>query len=146
MNSGMAERRGRVERKTAETDIVLDVLIDGQGAGAIRTRTAFFDHMLKLFARHSLVDINVKARGDLDVDLHHTVEDVGICLGQAFNQALGEKEGIRHYGSFYLPMDGRSRRSLSILAGGLSSISKLRRLSSRSAVFISTCGGISPRL
>ena len=105
MNSGMAERRGRVERKTAETDIVLDVLIDGQGAGAIGTGIAFFDHMLKLFARHSLVDLNVKARGDLDVDLHHTVEDVGICLGQAFNQALGEKEGIRRYGSFYLPMD-----------------------------------------
>ncbi len=98
-------RRGEVARKTTETDIVLEILVDGVGTASVETGIAFFDHMLKLFARHSLVDLSVKARGDIDVDLHHTVEDVGICLGQAFNRALGDKSGIRRYGSFYLPMD-----------------------------------------
>ncbi len=98
-------RRGHVERKTTETEIVLDLLVDGQGGGAIDTGIGFFDHMLKLFARHSLIQLDVHARGDTEVDLHHTVEDVGICLGQAFAQALGSKAGIRRYGLAYLPMD-----------------------------------------
>ena len=98
-------RTSRIDRKTSETQISLDLLIDGSGSGTISTKIPFFDHMLTLFARHSLVDLRVTATGDIDVDLHHTVEDVGIALGQAFSRALGEKKGIRRYGWAYLPMD-----------------------------------------
>ena len=98
-------RKAEIERKTGETEITLSLLIDGSGQGAIATGIPFFDHMLTLFARHSLVDLAVRARGDIDVDLHHTVEDVGIALGQAFSRALGQKIGIRRYGWAYLPMD-----------------------------------------
>jgi imidazoleglycerol-phosphate dehydratase len=105
MTQGRAARRSRIERKTTETEIVLDLTIDGEGRGTIATGIGFFDHMLNLFSRHSLVDLEVRARGDTDVDLHHTVEDVGICLGQAFTRALGAKAGIRRYGFAYIPMD-----------------------------------------
>jgi len=98
-------RTASIERKTGETDISVTLVIDGSGQGQIGTGIPFFDHMLTLFARHSLVDLTVSARGDLDVDLHHTVEDAGIALGQAFARALGEKRGIRRYGWTYLPMD-----------------------------------------
>jgi len=98
-------RTATVERKTGETDIFVSLLIDGSGQGQIGTGIPFFDHMLTLFARHSLVDLTVRARGDIEVDLHHTVEDAGIALGQAFARALGEKRGIRRYGWAYLPMD-----------------------------------------
>jgi imidazoleglycerol-phosphate dehydratase len=98
-------RQGHIERRTNETDIVLDLSIDGEGRGKIATGIGFFDHMLNLFARHSLIDLEVRAKGDTDVDLHHTVEDVGICLGQALARALGDKSGIRRYGWAYVPMD-----------------------------------------
>jgi len=98
-------RQARIERRTSETKIVLDLVIDGRGASTIATKIPFFDHMLTLFARHSLCDLTVQADGDIEVDLHHTVEDTGIALGQAFTKALGDKSGIRRYGHAYLPMD-----------------------------------------
>ena len=98
-------RTARIERVTSETDITVDLTIDGRGHGHIQTKIPFFDHMLTLFTRHSLVDLNVQADGDIAVDLHHTVEDTGIALGQAFTRALGDKRGIRRYGHAYVPMD-----------------------------------------
>jgi imidazoleglycerol-phosphate dehydratase len=99
------KRTAKIERKTAETDIVVELDIDGSGESVIETKIPFFDHMLTLFARHSLIDLKVNAVGDIDVDLHHTVEDTGIALGQALAKALGDKRGIRRYGWAYLPMD-----------------------------------------
>lgn len=98
-------RKSEISRKTGETDISLSINIDGSGKGNITTGVGFLDHMLNLFARHGLFDLDVKAKGDLEVDAHHTVEDVGIVLGQAINQALGEKKSIRRYGSSFVPMD-----------------------------------------
>jgi imidazoleglycerol-phosphate dehydratase len=98
-------RNGHITRETAETKVVLSLDLDGGGASQIATGVGFFDHMLTLLARHSLIDLTVEAKGDLEVDAHHTVEDVGICLGQALRQALGDKAGIRRYGSATLPMD-----------------------------------------
>lgn len=98
-------RTGTVKRDTTETKIDLTLVIDGSGESDVSTGIPFFDHMLTLFARHGLFDLIVKARGDIGVDAHHTVEDVGICLGQAFREALGEKKGIVRYGSSLLPMD-----------------------------------------
>ena len=98
-------RQATIERKTTETDIVVKLEIDGTGESKIDTGVGFFDHMLTLYAKHGLFDLEVTARGDLEVDGHHTVEDVGICLGQAYDQALGNKEGITRYGFFILPMD-----------------------------------------
>ena len=100
-----AHRKAEVVRKTKETDITVAVDIDGAGAASVATGVGFFDHMLDLFARHGLVDLTVQARGDLDVDAHHTVEDVGIALGQALNQALGDKKGITRVASAIVPMD-----------------------------------------
>jgi len=102
----MAQNRiATIKRKTAETDITLTLAVDGQGVSNISTGVPFFDHMLTLFAKHGLFDLHVDAKGDVDVDYHHTVEDVGIVLGEAFKQALGDKLGIRRYGFFILPMD-----------------------------------------
>ena len=98
-------RQAKIDRRTSETKIAVELVIDGRGASTIETKIPFFDHMLTLFARHSLCDITVKADGDIEVDLHHTVEDTGIALGQAFTKALGDKRGIRRYGNAYLPMD-----------------------------------------
>jgi len=94
-----------VSRKTAETDIELTLSVDGTGVSEIATGVPFFDHMLTLFAKHGLFDLNLKCDGDIDVDYHHTVEDAGLVLGDAFKQALGDKGGIRRYGFFLLPMD-----------------------------------------
>jgi len=101
----MTERRAEVQRTTSETDIVLSLAIDGSGAADVSTGIGFLDHMLELFAHHGRFDLTVRASGDLDVDGHHTVEDIGLALGQALREALGEKRGIRRYGSFLLPMD-----------------------------------------
>src|ERR1041385_532365 len=101
----MNKRSAKITRKTAETQIALDLNIDGQGRAKIATGIPFFDHMLTLLAKHSLCDLTVRAKGDLDVDAHHTIEDVGIALGQAFVQALGDKRGIRRYGWALVPMD-----------------------------------------
>jgi len=98
-------RTATIERTTSETDITVRLNVDGTGESNIETGVGFFDHMLTLFAKHGLFDLDVSAKGDLQVDGHHTVEDVGICLGQAFKEALGTKEGIARYGFFILPMD-----------------------------------------
>lgn len=100
-----SQRVATVQRKTAETEIALTLAVDGRGTAKIDTGVPFFDHMLTLFARHGLFDLEVKAKGDVDVDYHHTVEDVGLVLGDAFKQALGDKVGIKRYGFFILPMD-----------------------------------------
>ncbi|UCE86672.1 MAG: imidazoleglycerol-phosphate dehydratase HisB [Deltaproteobacteria bacterium] len=97
-------RRAAIKRKTKETDISLSLDFDGSGQYAVSTGLPFFDHMLESFAKHGLFDLELEARGDLEVDAHHTVEDVGIVLGQAFREALGSAEGIRRYGTFVLPM------------------------------------------
>lgn len=98
-------RSAEISRQTAETQIQLKINLDGSGQIDIDTGVGFFDHMLTLFARHGLFDLTVKAVGDLHVDYHHTVEDVGICLGRAINEALGDKRGITRYGSMCLPME-----------------------------------------
>jgi imidazoleglycerol-phosphate dehydratase len=98
-------RTAAIQRKTAETDIQLSVNLDGSGTAHVATGVGFFDHMLTLLAKHAVIDLTVKAIGDLHVDQHHTVEDVGICFGQAVRQALGDKSGIRRYGHFTLPME-----------------------------------------
>lgn len=98
-------RKSIVQRNTRETQIQLDLELDGQGEARISTGVGFLDHMLELFTRHGLFDLHVQANGDLHVDQHHTVEDVGICLGMAFREALGNKAGIRRYGSLILPME-----------------------------------------
>lgn len=98
-------RQGKVTRKTTETDIKVVLVIDGKGAYDVSTGIAFLDHMLSLMARHGLFDISLKAKGDLEVDFHHTVEDAGLCLGKAFAKALGDKEGIVRYGSSRVPMN-----------------------------------------
>ena len=98
-------RTATVDRKTGETEISITLSLDGTGHPDIRTGIPFFDHMLTLFARHGLFDLTVVAKGDIEVDYHHTVEDVGITLGQALAKALGNKSGIRRYGSAYVPMD-----------------------------------------
>jgi imidazoleglycerol-phosphate dehydratase len=98
-------RTAEIARETAETRIALTLDLDGSGRSRIETGVGFFDHMLTLFAKHGAIDLEVKAEGDLHVDSHHTVEDVGICLGRAIRDALGDKAGIRRYGHFTLPMD-----------------------------------------
>jgi imidazoleglycerol-phosphate dehydratase len=99
------KRSAEISRKTKETDIRLALNLDGSGKASARTGVGFFDHMLDLLARHSLMDLTVDAKGDLDVDAHHTVEDVGIVLGQAIDKAVGEKRGIYRYGWAIVPMD-----------------------------------------
>ena len=99
------ERTATCKRKTKETDITVTINLDGQGRNDIHTGIGFFDHMLDGFARHGLFDLTVRAEGDIHVDCHHTVEDVGIVLGTAILKAVGDKAGIKRYGSFLLPMD-----------------------------------------
>lgn len=101
----MASRSAEVHRKTRETDITLSVNLDGVGESKIKTGVGFFDHMLELLARHSMIDLRVAADGDLHIDAHHTVEDVGIVLGQAIARAVGDKSGINRYGWAIVPMD-----------------------------------------
>lgn len=98
-------RQSTLTRKTAETDVSVEINLDGSGAYDNQTGVGFFDHMLDQLARHSLIDMTIRANGDLHIDDHHTVEDVGITLGQALTQALSDKRGIRRYGSCLLPMD-----------------------------------------
>lgn len=98
-------RLGTVTRKTRETDIAVKINLDGGGSAVIDTGIPFMDHMLELFARHGFFDLEAQAKGDLHIDCHHTMEDLGLALGQALNEALGDKAGIRRYGSCILPMD-----------------------------------------
>lgn len=99
------DRKSKISRRTRETDIEAVLNVDGAGTGRISTGIGFMDHMLKLFARHGKFDLSVTAKGDLSVDAHHTMEDLGLVLGEAFSRALGDKKGIRRYGNFMLPMD-----------------------------------------
>jgi imidazoleglycerol-phosphate dehydratase len=110
-------RSATVRRQTRETDIELTLGIDGSGKSTISTGIPFFDHLLELFARHGSFDLTVRAQGDVEVDYHHTVEDVGLVLGQAFAQALGDKAGVRRYGFFLLPMDETLARVAVDLSG-----------------------------
>ena len=98
-------RSAKITRKTAETDITVEINLDGTGTYDNQTGVGFFDHMLDQLARHALIDMTISATGDLHIDDHHTVEDTGIALGQALNEAMGDKRGIRRYGSCLLPMD-----------------------------------------
>ncbi len=110
-------RTASITRKTAETDITVTVALDGSGQYDNQTGVGFFDHMLDQLARHALIDMTVRATGDLHIDDHHTVEDVGIALGQALTQAMGDKRGIRRYGSCHLPMDDAQVRAALDLSG-----------------------------
>jgi imidazoleglycerol-phosphate dehydratase len=110
-------RSATLERKTSETEIRLTLNLDGSGVSKISTGIAFFDHMLTLFSKHGLFDLELTAKGDIEVDFHHTVEDTGILLGQAITKALGDKAGIRRYGFFYVPMDEALVRSVVDLSG-----------------------------
>ncbi len=101
----MEARQAKVERKTTETDIVVEMTIDGRGCYDIDTGSGFLDHMLSHLGKHSRIDLVVKAKGDLEVDVHHTIEDVGICLGNCLANALGNKKGIARYGNSSLPME-----------------------------------------
>ena len=98
-------RRAEIERKTAETQISIKLNLDGEGTCDIATGIGFLDHMLTLLAKHSFMDLTVKAKGDMEVDSHHTVEDIGIVLGEALREALGDKAGIHRYGNCFIPMD-----------------------------------------
>ena len=98
-------RCAEISRKTAETDITASINLDGEGKSVISTGIPFMDHMLTLFAKHGFFDLNVSAKGDLEVDCHHTMEDLGIVLGDLLAKAAGDKAGIRRYGNFLLPMD-----------------------------------------
>ncbi len=113
----MSQRTALIERNTAETRIRLQLNIDGHGQSVIHTKVPFFDHMLTLFARHSLVNLEVETDGDIEIDFHHTVEDTGIALGQAFARALGNKHGIARYGSAYVPMDETLARAVIDFSG-----------------------------
>lgn len=101
----MADRKSVINRKTKETDISMTFSIDGSGKADVNTGIGFFDHMLDGFARHGLFDLRILAKGDLNVDSHHTIEDTGIVLGNAIKEAIGDKKGIKRYGSMILPMD-----------------------------------------
>ena len=101
----MMERNAEIYRKTGETEIKLKFDIDGEGKSALQTGVPFMDHMLDLFAKHGHFNLEVEAKGDTEVDDHHTTEDIGICLGQAIGKALGDKKGIKRYGNFFVPMD-----------------------------------------
>ena len=104
-SSPSSPRQASQDRKTAETDISISINLDGSGKSNIATGVPFFDHMLTLLSKHSLIDMNVKTIGDIEVDAHHTVEDTGIVIGECIREALGDKKGIRRYGMAYLPMD-----------------------------------------
>ena len=117
MNVAATGRKGTVSRSTKETTISVSVDLDGSGRYDVATGVGFFDHMLEQLCRHSLIDMTVKATGDLHIDDHHTVEDTGITLGQAFAQALGDKKGIRRYGHAYVPLDEALSRVVIDLSG-----------------------------
>ncbi len=112
-----AARAARVERRTAETDITVSIDVDGRGRTELSSGIAFLDHMLDQIGRHGMFDLSVAAKGDLHIDAHHTVEDIGITLGQAFKQALGDKRGIRRYGHAYVPLDEALSRVVVDLSG-----------------------------
>ncbi len=113
----MSTRTAKISRRTTETNVSLQLDLDGTGKVEISTGVGFFDHMLTLFSRHALFDVSIKARGDIQVDYHHTVEDIGICMGKALQEALGDKTGIKRYGYMILPMDEALARVALDLSG-----------------------------
>jgi imidazoleglycerol-phosphate dehydratase len=113
----MKPRTATVKRKTRETNITVGLNVDGSGVSTIKTGMPFLDHMLELLSRHSLIDMKISAKGDLDVDYHHTVEDLGLTLGEALNKALGARKGIARYGWSYVPMDESLSRVVIDLGG-----------------------------
>jgi imidazoleglycerol-phosphate dehydratase len=113
----MTKRTAKIRRKTKETDVSVEVNLDGRGSYSVSTDLPFLDHMLELLAKHSLIDLKVKAKGDLDVDFHHTVEDIGLTLGMALDKALGNRRGIRRYGVGFAPMDEALSRVVVDLGG-----------------------------
>lgn len=113
----MAERKARVERNTLETKVTVEIDLDGTGKSIFDTGVPFLDHMMDQISRHGLVDLNIVAKGDLHIDAHHTVEDIGITLGQAFRQAVGDKKGICRYGHAYVPLDEALSRVVIDLSG-----------------------------
>lgn len=113
----MNMRTADITRQTRETDIAVNINLDGQGDAGLATGVAFFDHMLEQIARHGLIDLDIRASGDLAVDAHHTVEDVGICLGQALAKAWGDKAGLARYGHAYVPLDEALSRVVVDLSG-----------------------------
>jgi len=113
----MAARKARVERNTLETQITVEIDLDGTGKSSFHTGVPFLEHMMDQIARHGLVDLTIKSTGDLHIDDHHTVEDIGITLGQAFKQAVGDKKGIRRYGHAYVPLDEALSRVVIDLSG-----------------------------
>lgn len=118
-------RIGKIERNTAETQIRLSLDLDGSGVAKVQTGVGFLDHMLTLFAKHGLFDLEVEANGDLHIDAHHTTEDVGICLGKALAQAVGNKQGLTRYGSMTLPMEETLVTSALDLSGRMKFIYKV---------------------
>jgi imidazoleglycerol-phosphate dehydratase len=117
----MKSRKGQIKRKTKETNILAEVVIDGSGKADVRTGIRFLDHMIEILAKHGLFDIRLKAKGDLDIDTHHTNEDVGIALGEAFKKALADKKGIRRFADFRAPLDealAQARVSLDLSGRG----------------------------
>ena len=117
MEISKKNRHGKIARTTRETDIRLEITIDGEGKSAISTGIPFFDHMLELFAKHGFFDLVIECKGDIEVDYHHSFEDLGLALGDAIKTALGTKEGIKRYGSFLLPMDEALARVAIDLSG-----------------------------
>jgi len=110
------KRKAQIYRKTKETDIKIELNIDGEGKSDVSTSIPFLDHLLENFAKHGLFDLKIRAKGDIEIDQHHTVEDIGICLGQAFKEALGDKKGINRSGYFVFPLD----EALSVVAVDIS--------------------------
>ncbi len=113
----MSERTARITRKTGETDVAVTLNLDGRGAATVQTGVPFFDHMLMLFARHGIFDLEVRCTGDLEVDPHHSIEDIGICLGMALDKALGDKKGIVRFAHSYFPMDETLARVVVDISG-----------------------------
>lgn len=128
-------RTGRISRQTAETQIELELNLDGSGTANVSTGVGFLDHMLTLLAKHGLFDLTVAAKGDLHIDAHHTTEDVGICLGKALAQAVGDKRGITRYGSMTLPMEETLVTSALDLSGRVKFVYKVEFPTERIGVF-----------
>ena len=126
-------RQAQVTRNTLETQISVNLNLDGSGNSKLATGIGFFDHMLDQVARHGMIDLEIEAKGDLHIDAHHTVEDVGITLGQAFAKAIGDKKGVRRYGHAYVPLDEALSRVVVDLSGrpGLEYVGRLRARTGR---------------
>jgi len=129
------ERFSEISRKTTETEIKLSLVLDGSGKSSVSTGVPFLNHMLELFARHGMFDLDVQCSGDTEVDDHHTVEDIAICLGQAFAQAIGDKKGISRFGSAYVPMDETLARAVVDLSGRAFLVYQVRNTRQRIGTF-----------